>query len=103
VYVPIGIGSLAQTGVDPARAALLPVLAKTPQQLTAANALEATVDGAALTLGPAIGGVLLGVASVQAVLAVDGVAAAVAATVALGLTEPRADRRAQAVRACARR
>jgi predicted MFS family arabinose efflux permease len=68
VYLAVALASLADTGVDPARAALLPSLARTPQQLTAANALEATVDGAALTLGPAIGALLLSFSSVQVVL-----------------------------------
>lgn len=88
VFVAVAASALAQTGLDPARAALLPVLARTPAQLTAANALEASVDGAALTLGPAIGGVLLGVTSVQVVLAVDGTAAAVAAALAFTIVEP---------------
>jgi len=88
VFVVIAMSALAQTGLDPARAALVPVLARTSAQLTATNALEATVDGAALTLGPAIGGVLLGVTSVQVVLAVVGAAAAGAAMLAFTIVEP---------------
>jgi MFS family permease len=94
VYVAVSIGSLAETALDPARAALLPGLARTPEQLTAANALEATIDGGALTLGPALGGLLLSVATVQAVLVVDGAAAALAAVLALMIAEPEIERRA---------
>ncbi len=92
VFVAIAISAVAQTALDPARAALLPMLARTPAQLTASNALEATVDGAALTLGPALGGVLLGVSSVQVVLAVDGAAAATAAALAFSIAEPSSPR-----------
>ena len=43
----------------PAQAALLPALARTPEQLTAANATATTIEGAAIFLGPGIGGILL--------------------------------------------
>src|SRR5207245_10017495 len=39
VYLAIAVSGLASTGIEPARAALLPTLARTPEQLTAANAL----------------------------------------------------------------
>jgi MFS family permease len=68
VYLAIAVSALAGTGFEPAKAALLPTLARTPEQLTAANALSATIESAALTVGPALGGLLLAIASVQVVL-----------------------------------
>jgi MFS family permease len=103
VYAAVAVASLAETAVDPARAALLPSLTKTPEQLTAANALEATIDGGALTLGPAIGGLLLSASSVQAVLFVSAAAALVAATLVARIgrsagREPEAGTLAEVVR-----
>ncbi len=45
----------------PAQAALLPSLARTPEELTAANAVATTIEGVAIFFGPGIGGILLGV------------------------------------------
>jgi MFS family permease len=43
----------------PAQAALLPTLAKTPDELTAANVVSSTIEAVGLFAGPAIGGLLL--------------------------------------------
>jgi MFS family permease len=68
VYIAIAFSSLATTGFEPAKAALLPTLAKTPEQLTASNALGATIESFGLTVGPALGGLVLAVSSVQVVI-----------------------------------
>jgi MFS family permease len=68
VYLAISASALASTGFEPAKAALLPTLARTPEQLTAANALGTTIESFGLTVGPALGGLLLALASVQVVL-----------------------------------
>jgi MFS family permease len=68
VYLAISVSGLASIGLEPARAALLPNLAKTPEQLAAANALGATIESAGVTAGPALGGLVLAVSSVQVVL-----------------------------------
>ena len=51
----------------PAQAALLPTLARTPEELTAANATATTIEAAAIFLGPGIGGLLLAVSGANAV------------------------------------
>ena len=51
----------------PAQAALLPALARTPEQLTAANAMATTIEGVAIFLGPGIGGILLSISGPNAV------------------------------------
>jgi MFS family permease len=68
VYLVISVSSLANVAFEPAKAALLPSLARTPEQLTAANALGATIESTGLTIGPALGGLLLASTSVQVVL-----------------------------------
>lgn len=55
------IAAIVTSTFRPAQAALLPTLARTPEQLTAANAVATTVEGVAIFFGPGIGGVLLGI------------------------------------------
>jgi MFS family permease len=73
VIVPLAVVSLAGGVFRPAQAALMPALARTPEELTAANAAAATIESVGIFLGPALGGVLLIVASPQAVFAVVAV------------------------------
>jgi MFS family permease len=47
------------TAFRPAQAVLLPALARTPEELTAANAVTTTIESAAIFVGPGIGGLLL--------------------------------------------
>ncbi len=58
------------------QAAILPAIVRTPDELTAANALTGWTDGAASLVGPALVGVLI---------ALSGLTAAVAATSAMSL------------------
>ncbi len=79
VYLAIAGSGLAGCAFEPAKAALLPALAQTPQQLTAANALGATIESIGITVGPALGGLLLGISSVQVVLLTFAAASVVSA------------------------
>jgi len=51
--------SLSSTAFRPAEAAILPSLARTPQELTAANVTASTIESAGWFVGPALGGLLL--------------------------------------------
>ena len=51
--------AVVATAFRPAQASLLPALARTPEELTAANAVAVTIESAAIFLGPGIGGLLL--------------------------------------------
>jgi MFS family permease len=63
VYVLAGFVAVAYSAVRPAQAALLPSLAKTPQELTAANVTSSTIESLGVFGGPAIGGLLLAATS----------------------------------------
>jgi len=63
VYVLAVAATVAYTPYRPAQAALTPSLARSPEELTAANAVAGSVSSLALFVGPAIAGFLLAVAS----------------------------------------
>lgn len=67
VYAIVGFSSLVGTGFRPAQAALLPSLARNPDELTAANVAASSVDGIGIFLGPALGGLLLAATSSEVV------------------------------------
>jgi MFS family permease len=61
VYILAVCVSIVSTVFRPAQAALMPVLARTPEELTAANAVAVTIESAAIFAGPGIGGLMLAV------------------------------------------
>jgi MFS family permease len=81
---PLVLGAAAITTstltfTRPAQAALMPTLAATPEDLTAANVASGMVEGAGVMLGPLIAGMVLEVsepASVFAIFAVVSIASA---------------------------
>src|SRR5205814_2112259 len=56
VYVLAGVVTLTSTAFRPAQAAALPSLARTPDELTAANVASSTIATLSSFLGPAAGG-----------------------------------------------
>ena len=71
VFVLATIASLVATPFRPAVAALLPSLVETPEELTASNGTTSTIESLAFFVGPALGGLLLTVASVPVVALFD--------------------------------
>jgi MFS family permease len=67
VYVLASMVAVINTAFHPAESALLPSLAKTPEELTAANVSSSTIESLGFCVGPALGGVLLTVSSVWVV------------------------------------
>jgi MFS family permease len=59
IYVIAGLVGIAATAFRPAEAALVPSLARTPEELTAANVAASTIESVGIFGGPAIGGLLL--------------------------------------------
>lgn len=60
VYVLTAAVGIAGSNFRPAQAALLPRLARTPEQLTAANVVASTIQAMGLLVAPAVAGVLVG-------------------------------------------
>jgi MFS family permease len=92
VYALAGVAAILGTAFLPAESALLPVLARTAEELTAANVVRSTIESVATFAGPAIGGALLAFWSPGTVmLATAGTFAAGAVFVAL-IRPPEASR-----------
>jgi hypothetical protein len=70
VYALAAAVGIISTGFQPAQAALLPLLARTPEELTAANVSSSTLESLGFCVGPALGGVLLAVSSTWVVFVV---------------------------------
>jgi MFS family permease len=79
-----GVALMAST-VRPMQSALLPQLAKTPEELTAANLVLTTVESSGIFLGPALGGILLAATNVQTVFAASAVVFVIASALLIGL------------------
>jgi MFS family permease len=69
VYALAAVAAVTGTAFGPAQSALLPSLARSPEELTAANATSTTLESLGFFVGPALGGLLLAVTSVGAVFA----------------------------------
>ena len=63
VYALAVAAAIATTPFRSAQAALTPAIARTPGELTAANAVVSTVESLAVFVGPALAGLLLAVTS----------------------------------------
>ena len=67
VYALAGIVVVIAVAYRPAQAALLPSLARTPGELTAANVATSMVNSVGAFAGPAVGGLLLATANMETV------------------------------------
>ena len=59
LYALAALSSVAGTAFRPAQAAVLPSLARTPEELTAANVASSTIESAGAFAGPALAGVIV--------------------------------------------
>jgi Cyclic nucleotide-binding domain/Transmembrane secretion effector len=80
------------TAIKPAQAAMLPSLASTPEELTAANVTFSSVESISLFTGPALGGLLLAVTDEAVVFLVAAGGAAFAAFLVARVTSEGATR-----------
>ena len=71
IYILAGFMAVASKTFRPAQAALMPLLAETPEELTAANATSTAIESLGMFVGPALGGLLLAVTSVGWVFVAD--------------------------------
>jgi MFS family permease len=78
-----------------AQAALTPMLASTPSELTAANAVASTIESVAFFMGPALAGILLAVTDIDVVFGLTaaalGVCALLVVRIRAEVAEPRGE------------
>ena len=93
VYGLAVLAALAGTVFGPSEAALVPTLARSPEELTAANVSASTIDSVGTFMGPALGGFLLAATSPEIVFfAAAGLVAWTSIIVARVEEGPRAPR-----------
>jgi MFS family permease len=86
IFTGAGVMTILGTAIKPAQAALLPSLASTPEELTAANVTFSSVESISLFAGPALGGFLLAVTDESVVFLVAAAGAAFAAFLVAGVS-----------------
>ena len=96
VYTLVTVNAVVVTAFRPAQASLLPSLARTPTELTAANVTASTVESLGLFVGPAIGGALLAVTSPGVVFLVTAVMALVSAALIARIAATPVEERSRA-------
>ncbi|TMJ97585.1 MAG: cyclic nucleotide-binding domain-containing protein [Actinobacteria bacterium] len=102
IYGIAGFVYLAATAFRPAQAALLPSLAATPEELTAANVASSTIESVARFGGPALGGLLLAATSTRVVFAATVATFLWSALLVFGIRPPAAERETLPVQAALR-
>jgi len=95
VYGLAVAAAMATTPFRSAQAALTPTLAKTPAELTAANAVASSVESLAVFVGPALAGLLLALASTGTVFAANAAMLVLSTLVLVRIRAPRLARRSE--------
>jgi MFS family permease len=90
VYLLAAVAAASLTITRPTQGSLLPGLARTPEELTAANGLSGTVEGVGLLLGPLASAAILAISNPGAVLLAGSAACLAAAALVLRLGRPAA-------------
>jgi MFS family permease len=93
VYALAVAAAIVTTPFRSAQAALTPTLARSPAELTAANAVASTVESMAIFVGPALAGLLLGVTSTSTVFVVNVGFALAGALFVIRVKAPRLEAR----------
>lgn len=92
VYALAVATAIATVPFRSAQAALMPTLARTPGELTAANAVASTIESLAIFVGPMLAGLALSVASTATVFALNAAALMVAVALLARLHVPHVER-----------
>jgi MFS family permease len=96
IYAIAGVGSIVGAPFRSAQAALIPSLAQTPSELTAANVVSSSIESVGFFAGPALAGVLLGFASPATVFCVTAALVLLSAFFIARVHAPRAERSVEA-------
>lgn len=91
VFVLATLSPLAGTPFRPAQLAMTPSLVDSPDELTAANGVSSTLESLAFFVGPALAGLLLGVADVATVFVLNAATFLWSAVLVAGLRLPVQD------------
>jgi MFS family permease len=94
VYVLTALVGLMQSLFRPTQAALMPALARSPEELTAANLVLSTIESLGIFLGPAIGGIMLAFTNVDPVFIASAAAFLCSALLLVGVRPEREPERA---------
>jgi MFS family permease len=94
IYALTALVGLMQSIFRPTQAALLPSLARSPEELTAANLVLTTIESVGIFMGPAIGGIMLALTGTDAVFAASAVAFLLSALLLAGVRPEREPARA---------
>ena len=89
IYALTALVGLMQSLFRPTQAALLPSLARSPEELTAANLVLTTIESVGVFMGPAIGGIMLALTGADAVFAISAVAFLLSAVLLAGVRPER--------------
>jgi hypothetical protein len=102
VYALVACSTVAGTVFRPAKSALLPLLVRTPSELTAANVTSSTLESMGTFLGPALGGLLLAVTDPATVFAANALTFLWSALLVFGLRRYDGSREAAGATAAGR-
>jgi MFS family permease len=95
VYALAALVSVAGTPFRPAEAAYTPLLARTPDELSAANVVAAAIESVGIFVGPALGGLLLAWTSAGTVFLATAGTIFVSGLLILGIRGPSVAARAE--------
>jgi MFS family permease len=89
IYLLTALVGLMQSLFRPTQSALLPSLARSPEELTAANLVLTTIESLGVFLGPAVGGIMLALTGTDVVFAVSAIAFLLSALLLAGVRPER--------------
>jgi predicted MFS family arabinose efflux permease len=95
VFVLGGVVAVVSTAFEPAKNALVPSLAREPEQLTAANVVTSGLESSSIFLGPALGGLLVALTSVETTFVVTAALLLLSAVTLARIHEPAREPDAQ--------
>jgi MFS family permease len=88
IYVLVVVGTVVSSPFRPAQAALVPSLARTPDELTASNVAATTIESVGIFVGPALGGIAVAAFGVEPTVVAAAVLLLVSAVLVSRIREP---------------